>query len=406
MYNLNDIQSNFFTNKLLTFKSSLNGDSSVLDSDLTGVSKSKRYFNTGVHPLITLENIEAMLPVLSDYTITAYAVGTTYDDYNTSFSLTDVVLEDSKYYISIDSANIGNDVTDTDYWKETTLMSLILKDKIRTSIEIVLSELITPNFIEENVYMFRVGDNTDDLIENTDKIVGYRIMPTSSDHLQFLISQIGLNFESNETIELKLYNQNKLISTFSVDAESNYFVWKDIDELEISSNTGAWYLLYDQTTLTGRAIGNNTVFYTCMDKYASITPFEIDSVDNLATIDDGDLTYDRTYGLNLNFSVSYDMTQFITQHMRQLAECFQRQFEYDILNLFYYNPDAQVCLKERNINYNAEKILFEIKSFEGNTVAMNLRSAYKRMKATIAKLGQKDSAFIENEDDNFTVYSM
>ena len=250
MYNLNDIQGKFFTDKLITFRSSLNSNSGILDSDLTGVSKSNRYFNIGVHPLISIENLEAMLPLVADYTITAYAAGTTYGNYNTSFDLSDVVLENSKYYISIIAANVGNDVTDTTYWKEITLLSLILKDRIRSSIELVISNLITPNFIEDNVYMYRIADNADDLIENTSKLVGYRIVPLSSDHLQFLISQIGLNFELDETIEFKLYNQNQLVSTFSIDSTAEFFEWVDITELEISSNTGAWYLFYDQSTLS------------------------------------------------------------------------------------------------------------------------------------------------------------
>lgn len=404
MYDINAIQSKFFTDKLLTFKSSLNSLSPVLDSDLTGISKSNKYFNVGVHSYITLENITAFLPKLSEYVIAAYASGTTYDNYNNTFSLGDVVTDSSKYYISVATANVGNAVSDTTYWKETTLESLILKDKIRSSVEIALSELITPNFIEDNVYMYRIGDATDDLIENTSKLVGYRINPLSSDHLLFLINQIGLYFESDETIEFKLYNQNKLISTFSASATSDLFEWVDIAELEISSNTGAWYLFYDQSTLTGRAIGNNTVFHTCMNKYANITPFEMDSISDLPNIDESNFVYDKNYGLNLNFTISYDLTNFIKQHLMQFAEVFQRQFEYEMLSLFHYNPDAQSCLEERNVNIR--ELIPELKTFEGDTVIKKLKSSYKRMRATLKRLGYKDHALKANEEDNFDIMSI
>lgn len=404
MYDLNAIQVKFFSDKLITFKNSLNSDTPVLDSDITGISKSKRYFNTGVHPVINLENIEAMLSDLSTYTIAAYAAGTTYDNYNNTFSLDDVVTDSSKYYISVASGNVGNAVSDTTYWKETTLMSLILKDKIRTSIEVVLSDLIVPNFIEDNVYMFRVADTTDDLIENTGKLVGYRINPISSDHLLFIINQIGLDFEKDETIEFKLYNQNKLISTFSIDSTAELFEWVDITELEITSNTGAWYLFYDQAELTGRAIGNNTVFYNCMFNYANVSPFEMDSISDLPDIDDSNIVLDKNYGLNLNFSVSYEMTNFIKQHMQQFAECFQKQFEFDMIGMFVYNPDAVSSLRERNLDY--ERLVLELKSFDFDTVIRQLSNAKKRMKATIAKLGYKDSSFVANEEDNFTIGSI
>jgi len=404
MYNLNDIQGKFFTDKLITFKSSLNSDSSVLDSDLTGKSKSNRYFNTGVNPYISIENIEAMSPILSDYTITAYSAATTYGNYNTTFDLSDVVIENSKYYISIATANDDNLVTDTDYWKETTLMSLILKDKIRSSIELVVSNLITPNFIEDNVYMFRIADTSNDLIENTSKLVGYRIVPTSSDHLLFIINQIGLFFESDETITLYLYNQNKLISSFEVNSAANLFEWVDITEFEITSNTGAWYLYYDQSTLSGRAIGDNTIFNNYMYNHANITPFEMDSVSDLDNITQDNLVYDKNYGLNLNFSISYDMTKFVNQHLIQFVETIQKQFEYDILNMFYSNPDAQSCLRERNITI--DKLVFELKSFEGDTVINKLNKSYKRLRATLNKLGYKDNAFADNQDDNFTIGSI
>lgn len=403
MYNLNDIQSKFFTDKLITFKDSLNSGTSVLDSDLTGVSKSNRYFNVGVNPVISIENIEAFLPLLSGYTIAAYVAGTTYKNYNTTFSLTDVVSESSKLYISIVSGNVGNAVSDTAFWKETTLMSLILKDKIRGSIEVVISDMIVPNFIEDSVYMFRIGDS-DDLIENTSKLVGYRINPISSDHLLFIINQIGLHFEKIETIPFKLYNQNKLISEFSLSSIANLFEWKDITQIEITSNTGAWYLFYDQDELSGRAIGNNTIFTNYMYQYANVTPFEIDSISDLTDFDESDLVYNKNYGLNLNFSISYEMTDFIKQHMLQFAECFQRQFEFDMLSLFCYNPDAQSELRERNID--PDKLIFELKSFEGETVIIKLKRSFKSLRATLNKLGCRDSAFKKNQDDNFSIGSI
>ena len=405
MYNLNDIQAKFFSKKQITFRSSLNSNTSVLDSDLTGVSRSGRYFNTGVNPLINLENIEAFLPLLSDYSISAYNAGSTYSNYNSTFSLNDVVLENSKYYISVADSNTGNSVSDAAYWEETTLMSLILKDKIRSSIEVVLSELITPNFIEDNVYMYRIGDTTDDVIENTSKLVGYRINPISSDHLLFLINQISLDFNSDEAITFYLYNQNSLVSSFELSAKAKYFEWKDLDsELSIESNKGAYYLCYDQSELTGQAIGDNTNFYFQMFDYANITPFEIDSVSDLDDFDESYLVYDKNYGINLNFTISYSMTNFINQHMVQFCECIQRQFEYDMLNLFLNNPDVQIGSRERNVNY--ETVTYELKSFEGDTVINKLKKAYKLMRSTLTKLGYKDSAFVSNEDDNFSIGSI
>jgi hypothetical protein len=404
MYNLYDIQAKFFSDKLITLKASLNSTTIVFAPELTGVSKSNRYFNTGVHPLINIENIEAFLPVLSGYTITAYSAGTTYGNYNLTFSLSDIVSSGGKYYISIATGNSNKAVSNTAYWTETTLLSLILKDKIRSSIEVVLSELITPNFIEDHVMMYRLADTANDLIENTGKLVGFRINPMSSDHLLFIINQIGLHFEAIETITFYLYNQNTLVSSFDLTSIAKFFEWKDITQLNITSNTGAWYLFYDQDQLDGRAIGNNTIFTNYMFKYANVTPFEISALSELAAITDSNLMYDRNYGINLNFTISYDLTNFIKQHMLQFAESFQKQFEYDIISMICYNPDAQVCARQRNIN--TEALLYELKSFESDTVIRRLTNAKKQLKATLQKLGFKDNAYAVNENDNYSIGSI
>lgn len=404
MYNLSDINAKFFTDKLITFKSSLNSTTIVFAPELTGVSKSNRYFNSGVHPVINIENIEAFLPVLSGYVITAYSAGTTYGNYNSTFSLSDIVSSGGKYYISIASSNLNHAVNQTAYWTETTLLSLILKDKIRSSIEVVMSNLIQPNFIEDNVFAYRVAESTD-LIENTGKLVGFRINPISSGHLLFVINQIGLHFEGIETITFYLYNQNSLVSSFDLTTQAGLFEWKDLTTaVEITANSGPWYLFYDQDELTGRAIGDNTIFTNAMFKYANITPVEFSALSDLTDIDDSHLVYDKNYGLNINFTISYSLTNFIKQHLSQFAECIQKQFEYDMISMMCYNPDAQICARERNIN--TESLLFELKSFESDTVIKRLSSAYKQMKTTLKRLGYKDQAFTVNEDDAFSIGSI
>jgi len=405
MYNLSDISAKFFSDKLITFKSSLNSTSIVFAPELTGVSKSNRYFNSGVHPVINIENIEAFLPVLSGYTIAAYSAGTAYGNYNSTFNLSDIVSSGGKYYISIASGNLNHAVNLTAYWTETTLLSLILKDKIRSSIEVVMSNLIQPNFIEDNIFAYRISDTTNDLIENTGKLVGYRINPISSDHLLFVINQLGLHFEDSETITFYLYNQNTLVSSFDLTTVAGFFEWKDLSTaVEITANSGPWYLFYDQDELTGRAIGNKTIFINGMFKYANITPIAFDSVSDLSDIESSHLIYDKNYGLNLNFTVSYSLTNFIKQHLVQFAECIQKQFEYDIISMMCYNPDAQICARERNLN--TENLMFELKSFESDTVIKRLKSAYSQMKATLKRLGYKDHAFTVNEDDNYSIGSI
>lgn len=404
MYSLSNIQSNFFTNKLITFKNSLNSDTPVLSSDLTGQSKSKRYFNVGTHGLISLENIDKLLPLTDDFTITAYAAGTTYTNFDTDFKLSNVVSASDKYYISIANANQGNAVSETAWWKETTLLSLLLKDKIRGAIENVISDIVQPNFIESNEYLYRVADLTDDVITTpaTGKWVGYRIFPVSSEHLLFIINQVALQFTDTETdLTFKLYNQNTEISTFDLTATGGRFQWQDITQLELTSNSGAWYLFYDQNDLTGDAIGDDCLFTNYFYEYAHITPFECAVGTDLNTIDTDDFVTDKNFGINLNFSISYDLTDFLKQHETMFAEAYQLQFVYNMLDLFVNNPDARSNLNQRNIDI--DNTLYELKNYDGHTIIRRLRSAQKQLRASFQKLSYKDSAFETNDEDDYLV---
>jgi len=397
---LSSVQSNFFTNKLITFKSSLDSDVSVLDSDLTGQSKSKRYFNVGTHALITLKNIEEMLPIVGDFTIAAYAAGTTYTNYNADFKLTNIVSNSNKYYISIADANTGNAVSETAWWKEITLLSLLLKDIIRGAIENVISEIVQPDFIEDNTFLYRLGDLTDDTITSTGKWVGYRIFPTSSDHLLFILNQIGLHFVEDETITFYLYNQNTEIETFDLSVTGGYFQWQDLEaQYEMSSRLGAWYLFYSQVGLTGAAIGDNSIFDNCFYKYAHITPFECAVDTDLNTIDEDDLVYTKNFGLNLNFTISYDLTDFLKQHEMMFAQCYQLQLVRNLLDVFKNNPEVRSNLNQRNVDL--DNLAYELTSYDGDTVVRKLRDSYSKLNASFKKLSCKDPAFEENEENEF-----
>ena len=150
-YDLQTVQSAFLS--LIKFKrdytyTDLSGD---LDSDLLGVSDSGKYFNSGVNPLITLKNIYALMPDLSDMSIAAYSNGIIY-------GIDDCVVSESNYYRSKVTANLNNAVDDANYWAATTRESIWIRQKINGVFETVLGKSLLANKLFEHIRLYKNAD--------------------------------------------------------------------------------------------------------------------------------------------------------------------------------------------------------------------------------------------------------
>ena len=92
---------------ILTFAEDFSSTVS-LDSELLGTPESGLYWNRGVHPVLTANNLLAMLPV-TEFTFSVWDNGVTYNEFETSRKRSDVVTKDSVIYLSLTDSNTGND---------------------------------------------------------------------------------------------------------------------------------------------------------------------------------------------------------------------------------------------------------------------------------------------------------
>jgi hypothetical protein len=379
-YNLDTILSEF--SGLVTFEPDFTAND--LDIDLIQISGSKLRFNKGVHPYVTLQNIFAMMPVTSNWTIATYAAGDTYQKGQ-------ITNASSVYYESLQDSNIGNTPSSSPlFWKATTLKSVWLRRQMFSSLEKVLTEVVKTDPLIDHELLYVVTD-TNDYIDNNSQFVGFEIRPLNSEHLKVVLNRIGTQFtQANTDLKLYLYSQNTKVAELLVDSEANNFSWNTLTENnELYGSGKRWFLFYDQDELTGNALTFDFWVANRVSSFVKFYPFEIpNTTTNFIKDVDGYTSY--SYGLSFDLSLLCDITDFITTNKFAFAKAWQLQFCYDMLEMFYYNGSAASNSIERNIlntTQGQDGLLGEIKGENENTIVSKLKVELRRLNKAL-KFGE------------------
>jgi hypothetical protein len=361
---------------------------STLDASLIGVSNSGRYYNIGVNPLITLRNVLSFMLPASSWVVPTYSGTDTY-------LKDDLVVSASIYYVSLQDNNIGHAVNLTTWWKVTTLESVWIKNKLLGVFESVLSKSILTSPILDHAKLYSISDDSD-LIVNASNYVGFEIRPKSSDHLKITINRISGQFSEDENVTMYLYKNNTLVTSFAITGSAD-FAFTDITDIDLTGEA-RWFLFYDQDDLTGQAY--NSVMND--SKLVCIKPFE---VPNTTTdfINDVNSYTSNSYGLGIDISVTADLTQFILSNIQVFVECIHLQWQYDILEMFFTNPEVRITLNERNISSDkvSEYIMIDLRGDTKHSLASKLDRAYKKL---IDALDFQDPA-LPGSNDNYVTFN-
>jgi len=355
-----------------------------LDDDLMGTSISGKYYNQGVNQLVTVKNIISMLPKSTELTIPAYDVSETY-------TLGEYVSSGELYYRSLVDDNIGNAVNLTAYWAVTTLYSLLVRKRVYSSIETVLSKSIQSKYLleGEKVYTNLDGSST---LDNESYFVGFEIRLKGSDHIKQVINRVCTQFSGAKTFNLYLYNQNTLSANIAVTAGAE-LSWTDVDE---TVTEGRWFLFYDQDDLDAVEAMNTIFCYH--SEFCEILPFQ---VANATTDFLGITSYTQnSHGLGLDFSVLPDQTTFILENKMSFAEALQLQFNYDMLEMFRMNPDNIFGSTERHLR--SEEVIdiinYELKGDGRHSLASKLDRAYDKLTRSFEngdRVFEREENFVE-----------
>lgn len=374
---------------VLTFAEDFTNDV-ALDTVLTSVPTSGMYYNRGVHPVVTLKNLLAFLP-LQTYTFGTYAAGTTYGKYETSGVRTDIVLYSGVIYESLVAANIGHTPSSSPtYWLPTNLESLRVKAFIRTSRDNMISALSLNRKLVENQYIYNVGETT---VLPPGNYMGWVFEPKGSDYIKIRINQIGIQANSITPITVYVINQGTQLSTLTVTPVNGVLSFQDVT-LDIASK-GRVILAIPSQSVKSQGAFNDPL------KYNGFVAYPVIGVGASAAASTWELSYVGN-GMSFNISAYADSTVFINNNLIDFARVMQAQFELDFLRLLVSNANARSTRQERSLDeLEINRLYFEITDLQGNTIARRYNALIKEMRNIIERTF--DRAFQEDNELNFEV---
>lgn len=388
-------------------------------SDALTVSESGLYFQQ-IHPLLTLQNMSCIAPDFKNITFPEYE--------NKEFSKGNIVIYKGKTYKLIRETNRDEQKQlvppyNSEYWVETNPFSEWLEGKTKASIQKAITRYCNEKTAEgtnkplcESRTLFDGTGRLVDTVKNKKNLVGFEIVPIRAKGVTTKINKICLQFTKAGEYTLYLMHSSiyepirtiKLTKTRDNSAE-----WFTIDDLYLPYQSedidagGSWYLCYSQSELPegSQAIRKNKdwskepcgscsrrelLAWMAWSKYLEIHPFYVneeltdieDESLHLWDIENNQYTYDNNYGLNLEVTVSCDITDFIVEQRMMFQDVIAKQVAIDMLREFAYNSNVRT--NRHSINASRLDILYEVdgdsSSMKKSGLSYQLDIAFKAIK--------------------------
>lgn len=363
-----------------------------LDTELTQIPTNGIYLNSGVSPLITVNNLLSFLP-FNDLTLTAWDDATTYSVYSTTRKKTDLVTYESKVYQSIKATNLNKQPDENaDYWLETNFDSLKIKMFLQRVQDRVYRELNLSKRLIENQYIYEVGVNEVTLPNNYSAWV---FEPKGTDYVTITLNQIAFQKNGVTPVDLYVINQGVLIDTLEITPNNGVLEFKDLNYS--FSGKGQWLFAIDSTeVLTNSGVVSPLKY----NGFVCYTATGIGESPQGANYSYGQ----SANGLGFNISVSLNSQAYIDNNISSLANFVRATFELMSLEMMFYNSETRSNRDSKNIQLNKQEIGFEIRSLETNTVAKRFKEELNMAKRAIAKTFDTqlfvDSSDLEIEMDS------
>lgn len=397
----------------------------AINDDLTQ-TESGLYFQ-GAHPLVTLDNIRAIVP---DDFVYQYPEWNMIIEYKQGAK----VRHNNEIWIARKD-NQNEEPTKSDFnedyngdfgnefWGVYNYLSDYLERLTRNGIAQMVQTFTqvkgldkeTKNLLERRTFFDGAG-RIRATLQNTHKLVGFEIVPVRSMGVTMKIEQIGLQMTgATGTVRMYLFHSSQIdpVKTFDLNftVTNGGFQWfplKDCYLPYISDATnagGSWYLCYNQDELPagmeainmvkdwsrepcGTCIGYGLESWKEITKYLQVTPFMFNAPETFAEYPelwDVALTMYTTtqnYGLNCEITIGCDLTDFIVKERQIFQTVIQRQVAATALRTLAMNPDVKV--NRNQVNATRLEILYEL---DGNTTGVrpgglgyDLKKAYEALR--------------------------
>ena len=380
-----------------------------IDSELTQ-SESGLTFQ-GAHPLVTLENMSAVMPDDWGFQYPAWSA-------QQQYAAGVKVSHATGYWIAV-NPNAGSEPEEGNPdWKPYNILSDFLRrltlNGIHTAVQTFLQgkqiARETRSLVERRTF-FDGAARLKSTIDNSHRIVGIEIVPVRAMGVTTKIERIGLQMAGG-TGAVKLYlfhsSQAEPVKT----AVLNYtntagaFQWFTLEDFYLpyigpdTDAGGAWFLCYSQDELPEgmealsvakdwsaepcqTCLGGSIEGWKQITKYLQLSPFAVREPDwDGQMFDIGRIAYTNTrnYGLNAEITIGCDLTDFIIEQRAQFASVIQQQVAVNALRTLAMNPDARV--NRHQVNATRDAILYEV---DGNPqgrasgLAYTLAQSYKAL---------------------------
>lgn len=363
------------------------------------------------HPMVTLENIRAIMPEGYMYQYPAW-------NKDTEYKKGDKVSSSNKVWESQQNNNENNiPAEDSEYWKEYDFVSVWLERLTRSAIAKVVQTFLTQKSLLresktllERRSLFDGAGRLDNTIANGQRLVGMEIVPAYSMGVTTKIERIGLQMTgATGKVTLYIFHSSQKdpfkVIEFDVVKGNGSMEWKTLQDcyLPYMGDTGAWYVVYNQADLPANMEAVNVTkdwsrepcgtcnrgsleAWRAITKYLMVSPFKVNALETfeeypeLWDIEENTYTNTHNYGLNMEISVGCDLTDFIIRERAIFANCLQLQMATDVLRTLALNP--QVRVNRNQSNATTGDLLYEV---DGNPqgrktgLGAELKAAYEAL---------------------------
>lgn len=372
----------------------------AIDDNLTH-TESGLYFQ-GAHPLLTLDNMEAIMP--DDWGI-QYPVW----DALTQWKQNKVVqygndTNGNKLFWKAKADNVGEEPTeDSLFWSKYNILSDFLERMTRNGIATAIQTFTqikqldkeTRNLLERRTFFDGAG-RIRATLQNNHKLVGFEIVPVRAMGVTAKIEKIGLQMTGGTgVVRMYLFHSSQIdpIKTFDLNftVTNGGFQWFPLTDCYLpyisdkNNAGGAWFLCYNQDELPagmeainvskdwsrepcGTCNMGSVEVWRELTKYLQVTPFMYNAPETFAEYpelwDIAYTMYTRTqnYGLNCEITIGCDLTDFIISQRQIFQTVIQRQVAAIALRTLAMNPNVRVNRNQSNAT--RMDILYEL---DGNT---------------------------------------
>lgn len=359
-------------------------------SDALTVSESGLYFQQ-VHPLLTLQNLSCIAPDFKNTVYTEY-------DAEKPYAKGNIAKHNGTLYKALQKSTGKQPDIESEYWAETNPFSEWLESKTKASIQKAITRYCnekatrgTYKTLCENRTLFDGTGRLVDTVKNRKNLVGFEIVPVRAKGVTTKINKIGLQFTEPGEYTLYLMHSSSDVPVKVIKltkTQKNSTEWFSLNDVYLpyqSEDTdagGSWYLCYFQSELPegsqairkdkdwskepcGSCSRRELLAWMAWSKYIEVHPFFvneelIDTEENVHMwdVDNNQYTYDNNYGINLEVTVSCDITDFIIEQRALFQDVIAKQVAIDMLREFAYN--ANVRTNRHSINASRVDILYEI----------------------------------------------